>query len=75
MLARYPAARQVFWVQEEPKNMGAWHYIFPLLGELASSVSFVGRAEAASPATGFHEAHELEQHRIVEEALSRAKND
>jgi 2-oxoglutarate dehydrogenase E1 component len=36
----------------------------------APPVSFVGRAAAASPATGFHEAHELEQHQIVEEALS-----
>jgi 2-oxoglutarate dehydrogenase E1 component len=60
--------------------MGAWQYIFPLLQELASSransprVSFIGRGAAASPATGFHEAHELEQHRIVEEALSRVTN-
>jgi 2-oxoglutarate dehydrogenase E1 component len=75
-LARYPSARELRWVQEEPKNMGAWQYVFPLLQEMASSraLSFVGRDAAASPATGFHEAHELEQHRIVEDALSRVKN-
>ncbi|HEY8211540.1 MAG TPA: 2-oxoglutarate dehydrogenase E1 component, partial [Myxococcaceae bacterium] len=79
-LERFSAAREVRWVQEEPKNMGAWQYIFPLLQELASSranaprVSFIGRGAAASPATGFHEAHELEQHKIVEEALSRVTN-
>ena len=60
--------------------MGAWQFVFPLLQEMASSranpprVSFVGRDAAASPATGFHEAHELEQHRIVEDALSRVKH-
>jgi 2-oxoglutarate dehydrogenase E1 component len=79
LFARYPNAREVLWVQEEPKNMGAWQYIFPLLQEVASSrapapkLSFVGRVAAASPATGFHEAHELEQRQIVEEALSLSR--
>jgi len=75
-LGRFPSARELVWVQEEPKNMGAWQFVFPLLQEMASSraLSFVGRDAAASPATGFHEAHELEQHRIVEDALSRVKN-
>ena len=27
-LARFPAA-DVVWVQEEPKNMGAWSYVQP----------------------------------------------
>jgi 2-oxoglutarate dehydrogenase E1 component len=76
-LERYPAARRLSWVQEEPRNMGAWQYISPLLEEMASAraapsrLRFVGRVAAASPATGFHEAHELEQKLIVEEALSK----
>src|SRR6185295_5369938 len=54
-LARFPSARELVWVQEEPKNMGAWQFVFPLLQEMASSraLSFVGRDAAASPATGF----------------------
>jgi hypothetical protein len=34
-------------------------------------VGFIGRIESASPSTGFHEAHVLEQQLIVEEAMSR----
>jgi len=69
---------ELFWVQEEPQNMGAWRYMIPILQQLATSrggrrprVDFVGRVESASPATGFHEAHVLEQKQIVKEALAR----
>ena len=58
--------------------MGAWRYMIPILQQLAASragrkprVDFVGRVESASPATGFHEAHVLEQKQIVQEALAR----
>jgi hypothetical protein len=34
VLARYPAAREVIWAQEEPRNMGAWTYVAPKLGAL-----------------------------------------
>ncbi|HLL56179.1 MAG TPA: 2-oxoglutarate dehydrogenase E1 component [Myxococcaceae bacterium] len=77
LMAKLPRLSEVFWVQEEPKNMGAWRYIFPLLNNLASSrpqptsLTYVGRAEAASPATGFDKAHKLEQQTIVEEAMAK----
>ncbi len=68
---------EVFWVQEEPKNMGAWSFVFPLLHELVQSLettlklSYVGRVESASPATGFVSAHEIEQALIIEQAVTR----
>ena len=77
LLASMPALRELFWVQEEPKNMGAWRFVFPLLTEAVNTarkqvtVGYVGRVESASPATGFAKAHELEQKLIVNEALSR----
>src|SRR5258707_510354 len=80
LLERLPNLSEVFWVQEEPKNMGAWRYMLPLLQELLSSrpgppsLRFVGRVESASPATGFYEAHILEQKQIVEEALARGES-
>jgi 2-oxoglutarate dehydrogenase E1 component len=83
LLARMPHLAELWWVQEEPSNMGAWRYVLPLLSELAlgvkkaptPSVGFVGRAESASPATGYLQAHELEQKLLVQQALTReAKN-
>ena len=51
--ARFPALREIVWVQEEPKNMGAWTYMFPQLLELApegAEVRYEGRPLRASPA-------------------------
>ncbi len=76
VLASYPALKEVFWVQEEPKNSGAWRYLLEpmmgLVGELKTNpkLKYVGRPESASPATGFHSSHEYEQKLLVEEALS-----
>ena len=72
VLARYPRMEELIWVQEEPRNMGAWSYLMPKLLELAPagvSVGFVGRPERASPAEGYPAAHAAEQGRIIQEAL------
>jgi 2-oxoglutarate dehydrogenase E1 component len=72
VLARYRALEELVWVQEEPRNMGAWTYVEPKLRELAPAgvnVSYVGRPERASPAEGYPAAHTAEQSRIIREAL------
>ena len=72
MLARYPRLEELVWVQEEPRNMGAWTYLAPKLQELAADrlhVGFVGRPERASPAEGYPAAHAAEQGRIIRDAL------
>ena len=71
-MARYPEAKDVFWVQEEPKNMGGWTFIRPRLEGLVGdcSVRYAGRAASASPATGSHEAHKLEQDMIMQAAFA-----
>jgi len=78
LVGKLPKLAEVYWVQEEPRNAGAWHYMFPRLHDLASSRSqqqvklgYIGRAEAASPATGFPKTHEIEQQLIIEEAIFR----
>jgi 2-oxoglutarate dehydrogenase E1 component len=78
LLGQLPNLKELWWVQEEPRNMGAWRYMLPLLSELSlgtkgthPAVGFVGRAESASPATGYLQAHELEQKLLVQQALSR----
>jgi 2-oxoglutarate dehydrogenase E1 component len=73
VLAGYPAARDIVWAQEEPKNMGVWTYIGPRLTELlpqGSALRYAGRPERASPAEGYPAAHAAEQARIVSEALA-----
>ncbi|HEX3273935.1 MAG TPA: hypothetical protein VHR43_03700, partial [Gemmatimonadales bacterium] len=72
LLARYPRLEELVWVQEEPRNMGAWTYLSAKLDELAPegvSVSYVGRPERASPAEGYPAAHSAEQSRIIREAV------
>ena len=72
VLARYSGLEELVWVQEEPRNMGAWTYVEPKLRELAPAgveVSYVGRPERASPAEGYPAAHVAEQSRIIREAL------
>jgi 2-oxoglutarate dehydrogenase E1 component len=72
VLARYPNRRELVWVQEEPRNMGAWAFVEPKLKELAGpevEVRYVGRPERASPAEGYPAAHSAEQTRIIREAL------
>ena len=74
--ARYPAAEQFSWVQEESQNMGAWSFVRPYLDELLPAhcvLNYVGRDEAASPATGSGHLHETEQREIVEQALGRGR--
>ncbi|MDP6701306.1 MAG: hypothetical protein QGH25_16775, partial [Candidatus Latescibacteria bacterium] len=72
VFARYPAVEQVYWVQEESQNMGAWHFARPYLDELLPAncdLGYVGRDEAASPATGSGKVHQSEQQEIVDQAL------
>lgn len=70
---RYRNLKDIVWVQEEPKNMGAWSYIEPKLWSVApkkASVRYLGRPFRSSPATGDPNVHKVEQNRIVKSALS-----
>jgi 2-oxoglutarate dehydrogenase complex dehydrogenase (E1) component-like enzyme len=73
VLARYPSARELVWVQEEPSNMGAWTFVAPRLHELARADRFairlVARTASASPASGSIKVHEREQRELLETAL------
>ena len=58
-------ARELVWVQEEPKNMGAHFYVVPRLRMFfpGLGVDSVKRRASASPATGSGKAHQMEQRR------------
>jgi 2-oxoglutarate dehydrogenase E1 component len=72
ILSSYIKAKRVIWVQEEPKNMGAWNYIAPkLMNDLAEGqrLSYSGRPESASPAVGSHKVSNRQQQELVESAF------
>jgi 2-oxoglutarate dehydrogenase E1 component len=73
LLADCPDGTNVIWVQEEPENMGAWRYLrvtvsMQFLGRLP--FSGICRPASASPATGSHSAHEIEQEELLQRAFS-----
>ncbi len=72
VLGKYSKARDIVWVQEEPRNMGAWSFVAPRLAPLlpqGTTLCYAGRPERASPAEGYPNAHAAEQARIVGDAL------
>ena len=73
-LAPYTAAAEVFWVQEEPWNMGGWHFMALRLPQVVGesrALRYVGREEAASPAIGSYKMHQREQSELVDRALRK----
>ncbi|MCZ6726094.1 MAG: 2-oxoglutarate dehydrogenase E1 component [Acidobacteria bacterium] len=71
-LDRFADARDIIWVQEEPANMGALFFVVPRLEPLTRSrhVRTIKRSASASPATGSHKAHQMEQRALIELAFS-----
>jgi 2-oxoglutarate dehydrogenase E1 component len=72
-LRPYDPGTPIRWVQEEPRNMGAWYFINTRVEEMIGDrhpLSVASRAESASPATGSHSAHELEQRMLMDDAFA-----
>jgi len=70
--AMYPNAEEVVWVQEEPKNQGAWYQIKHHLKRCLlpnQHILFVSRPASAAPAVGSAKRHAEEQKRVVDKAL------
>jgi 2-oxoglutarate decarboxylase len=63
-VSRYPAAREVVWMQEEPENMGPWTFVHGRLHRLLRddfTLRHVSRPESASPASGSQTTHQRQQ--------------
>jgi 2-oxoglutarate dehydrogenase E1 component len=76
VLQRYRNA-EIVWCQEEPQNMGAWFFVDRRIEQAlagldiaAKRARFIGRAEAASPATGLFKRHAQEQAQLVDAVLA-----
>jgi 2-oxoglutarate dehydrogenase E1 component len=78
-LSRMKNLEQLVWCQEEPRNGGAWMFVDRLLEHSAAQGGhegmrplYVGREDAASPATGFADRHKVQQEALVSIALDLA---
>jgi len=68
MIKKYQGFERICWVQEEPKNMGAWSFIHPRLRRLpgvGQKLEYVGRPRGASPAVGSFALHKKEHAEIM----------
>jgi 2-oxoglutarate dehydrogenase E1 component len=73
LLEGSPGLREAVWVQEEPRNMGGWTFVQPLLTELlppSVKLTYAGRSPSASPATGSTAVHKRELAEILRTAFS-----
>ncbi len=72
-LARYGAATEIVWLQEEPENMGPWNAIKGRIYEAhehTHSIRRVSRFESGSPACGSAKVHAQEHAELLRNALS-----
>ncbi len=74
----YPNAKEVVWVQEEPKNQGGWYYMQSrgtMIGCLSARhvFGYAGRIYSASPAVGSLSLHLAQQKKLVDDALQQEK--
>jgi 2-oxoglutarate dehydrogenase E1 component len=70
-LEKYPQGTPVVWIQEEPENMGAWHFLRVAFGEKLFGAPFTSicRSASASPASGSTSSHKKEQSALIAEAF------
>ncbi|MFG1629012.1 multifunctional oxoglutarate decarboxylase/oxoglutarate dehydrogenase thiamine pyrophosphate-binding subunit/dihydrolipoyllysine-residue succinyltransferase subunit [Kribbella sp. NPDC049227] len=69
VLNSYPNA-ECFWVQDEPRNQGAWAFLLAELNPLLNTpLEVVSRPRSAAPATGSGKKHAQEQAALIEQAL------
>jgi 2-oxoglutarate dehydrogenase E1 component len=73
IMSRYPNAKQMVWVQEEPENMGAWRFVDAIVWPVKNEGydwRHVARVESGSPATGSKAIHDQELADLMEQTFS-----
>jgi len=71
-LSQFANLKEVFWLQEEPRNMGAWTFVSDAMSSLlpkSFDLGYIGRPARASVATGTADAHAEEQQAILKQSL------
>ena len=70
-LEGYPHLEEVVWMQEEPRNMGAWEHLKPEIAQLIDGrwpLHYLGRPASASPAEGSAARHNANQAMLIRQA-------
>jgi 2-oxoglutarate dehydrogenase E1 component len=73
VLDRYPHARDLVWLQEEPENMGPWNFVEARtwrIKERGYDLRHVARVESGSPATGSKTVHDQELADLMDETFA-----
>jgi 2-oxoglutarate dehydrogenase E1 component len=70
VLDRYKSNVDLIWCQEEPRNMGAWRWVYGRFLDLGRRLKYAGRLRNASPAAGSPKRHAEEHKRLIDEALA-----
>ena len=70
IIAKYKNA-EFYWVQEEPRNMGAWNFVLRVITE--TDLKYIGRKPGPSPASGYYKKHAEQQEAIINEAFDVPK--
>jgi 2-oxoglutarate dehydrogenase E1 component len=78
-LAKWPKAKELVWVQEEPRNQGAWYWLASrhhIDHSVASgqALFLVSRPASASPAVGYYAKHNAQQKAVIEGAFDKLKS-
>ncbi len=69
VIHRYEAAQpQWFWVQEEPRNQGAWQYVLARMPRRLN-LDYAGRLASASPAAGYYATHREQEKELIAQAF------
>jgi 2-oxoglutarate dehydrogenase E1 component len=70
---KYKNATEYIWAQEEPENMGAWAHVMRMFTKYDKldgiKLKYIGRAENASPATGFSKSHAEQQQALIDKLV------
>ncbi|CAL4321598.1 2-oxoglutarate dehydrogenase E1 component [Buchnera aphidicola (Thelaxes suberi)] len=78
IVEKYFFLKELVWCQEEPKNQGAWNYIYHILKKIICNlntqnnikIKYIGRPESASTATGYFHVHDVEQSIILKKSMN-----
>ena len=75
-LKQLPNLKEIVWVQEEPKNMGAWNFVDDYLRDVlqeGQKLRVISRPNRSAPAGGIPSVHKTAQNKIVRQALNNSE--
>jgi 2-oxoglutarate dehydrogenase E1 component len=77
VLKKYPNAKELRWLQEEPENMGAWKFIEQNVWRIKDDgydLRHIARIESGSPATGSKIIHDQELAQLMDQIFAPAED-